>query len=107
MQEHEELKIIEMKSSKLGCYNEKVAICYLMKKGLEVFDSAQTHGAVDLMTFNPLTGETKCWEVKSENYRKANGWRIARSRHKKEWRRKIHMIYVDKDQTCREGVMRK
>ena len=95
-----------IKRSKLGCYNEKVAILYLMRKGLEVFDSAQTHGTVDLMTFNPLTGETKCWEVKSENYR-YNGQRIARTRRKKEWRRKIHMMYVDKDQTCREGVMRK
>ena len=44
-----------MKPNKLGCYNEKVAILYLMKKGLEVFDSVQTHGTVDLMTFNPST----------------------------------------------------
>ena len=95
-----------MKRSKLGWYNEKIAVCYLMKKELEVFDSQQTHGTVDLMTFNPLTGEAKCWEVKSENYRH-NGQRIARTRRNKKWRRKIHMLYVDKDQTCREGIMRK
>ena len=29
-----------MKKNRKGCYNEKIAICYLMAKGLDVFDSA-------------------------------------------------------------------
>ena len=99
-----------MKKSKLGCFNEKVAILYLMKQGLDVFDSQQTHGTVDIMTFDPKTGRIKAWEVKSENYYLSGprkGKRITRTRRNKRWRRKIHMLYVDKDETCREGKMRK
>ena len=44
-----------MKKNRKGCYSEKVAICYLMAKGLDVFDSCQTNGAVDLITFDPDT----------------------------------------------------
>ena len=56
-----------MKKNRKGCYNEKIAVCYLMAKGLDVFDSCQTNGTVDLITFNPNTGEVQCWEVKTEN----------------------------------------
>jgi len=48
-----------MNKNRKGCLSEKIAICYLMKKGLDVFDSCQTNGAVDLLTFDPKTGESK------------------------------------------------
>jgi len=85
-----------MKKNRKGCYSEKVAICYLMEKGLDVFDSCQTNGVVDLITFDPDTGETKCWEVKTENFRLSGN---------KKFKSIIHLLYVH-DGKCREGKKR-
>ena len=57
---------------------------------------------------NPETGETKCWEVKTENYRLSGpkkGSRIGRNRRNTKFTDIINMIYVDlKTQEVREGV---
>ena len=94
-----------MKKNRKGCLSEKIAICYLMKKGLDVFDSCQTNGAVDLLTFNPKTGETKCWEVKTENYR-SNGRPISRGRRDKRFSKIINMLYVKENGDVREGYFK-
>ena len=96
-----------MNKSRRGTLSEKIAICYFVEKGLDVFDSCQCTGPVDLITFNPATGEIKCWEVKSENFRLTGpkkGCRIARARHNKKFTKIINMIYVDKKGKIREGL---
>ena len=96
-----------MNLNRTGTLSEKRAICYFVEQGLDVFDSSQDTGPVDMITFNPNTGETKCWEVKSENYRLTGpkkGSRICRNRRNIKFTKIIHMIYVDKDGTIREGV---
>ena len=96
-----------MNSNRIGTLSEKRAICYFVEQGLDVFDSSQDTGPVDMITFNPNTGETKCWEVKSENYRLTGpkkGSRICRNRRNIKFTKIIHMIYVDKDGKIREGV---
>ena len=98
-----------MNKSRRGTLSEKIAICYFVEKGLDVFDSCQCTGPVDLITFDPTTGEIKCWEVKSENFRLTGpkkGNRISRCRRNKKFTKIIHMIYVDKDGTIREGTRR-
>lgn len=93
--------------NRTGTLSEKRAICYFVEQGLDVFDSCQNTGPVDMITFNPNTGETKCWEVKSENYRLTGvkkGNRISRGRRNKKFTKIIHMIYVDKNGSIREGV---
>jgi hypothetical protein len=96
-----------LNSNRIGTLSEKRAICYFVEQGLDVFDSCQDTGPVDMITFNPVTGETKCWEVKSENYRLTGpkkGTRIGRNRRNIKFTKIIHMIYIDKDGTIREGV---
>ena len=96
-----------MNPNRVGTLSEKRAICYFVEQGLDVFDSCQDTGAVDMITFNPKTGETKCWEVKSENYRLTGikkGNCISRSRRNIKFTKIIHMIYVAKDGTIREGT---
>lgn len=98
-----------MNKNRKGCLSEKIAICYLMKKGLDVFDSCQTNGAVDLLTFNPKTGETKCWEVKTENYRlsgKRKGSAISRGRRNTKFSKIINMLYVKENGDVREGYFK-
>ena len=93
--------------NRTGTLSEKRAICHFVEQGLDVFDSCQDTGPVDMITFNPNTGETKCWEVKSENYRLTGvkkGNRISRRRRNKKFTKIIHMIYVDKNGSIREGV---
>ena len=95
-----------MNKSRRGTLSEKIAICYFVEKGLDVFDSCQCTGPVDLITFNPTTGKIKCWEVKSENFRLTGpkkGCRIARTRRNKKFTKIINMIYVDKTGKIREG----
>ena len=95
-----------MDKNRQGCLSEKRAICYFVEKGLDVFDSCQDTGAVDLITFNPDTGEVKCWEVKTENYRLTGpqkGWRIGRPRRDKRFTKIINMLYVDRNGEIREG----
>jgi hypothetical protein len=94
-----------MKKNRKGCYNEKIAICYLMAKGLDVFDSCQTNGAVDLITFNPDTGDVQCWEVKTENFRLSGnkkGVPISRGLRNKKFKSIINLLYVHNGK-CREG----
>ena len=55
-----------MSPNRIGTLSEKKAICYFVEQGLDVFDSCQDTGPVDMVTFNPGTGETKCWEVKTK-----------------------------------------
>ena len=96
-----------MNPNRIGTLSEKKAICYFVEQGLDVFDSCQDTGAVDMITFNPKTGETKCWEVKSENFRLSGikkGNRISRGRRNIKFTKIIHMIYVAKDGTIREGT---
>ena len=98
-----------MNQNRKGCLSEKTAIVYFLKKGLDVFDSCQTNGAVDLMTFDPITGESKAWEIKTENFRLSGpkkGTRIARPRRNTKFTKIIHMLYVHED-VCREGKMRR
>ena len=98
---------MSMNPNRIGTLSEKRAICYFVEQGLDVFDSSQDTGPVDMITFNPETGETKCWEVKTENFRLTGpkkGCRIGRNRRNKKFTKIIHMIYVNKDGTIREGV---
>jgi hypothetical protein len=96
-----------MNQNRKGCLSEKIALVYLLKKGLDVFDSCQPYGAVDLLTFNPATGETKAWEIKTENFRLSGpkkGTRIARPRRDTNFTRIINMLYVNLEtELCREG----
>ena len=99
-----------MNPNRIGTLSEKKAICYFVEQGLDVFDSCQDTGAVDIITFNPITGETKCWEVKSENFRLTGpkkGSRISRPRRDKKLTKLINMIYIDKDGSVREGKRKK
>jgi predicted phage terminase large subunit-like protein len=87
-----------MKKNRKGCYNEKIAICYLMAKGLDVFDSCQTNGAVDLITFNSDTGDVQCWEVKTENFRLSGnkkGVPISRGLRNKKFKSIINLLPPD------------
>ena len=99
-----------MNQNRKGCLSEKIALVYLLKKGLDVFDSCQPYGAVDLLTFDPETGATKAWEIKTENFRLSGpkkGTRIARPRRDTNFTRIINMLYVNLDDgVCREGKMR-
>ena len=95
-----------MKQHRRGTLSEKIAICYFVEKGLDVFDSCQCTGPVDLITFNPYTGEIKCWEVKTENYRltgSRKGVPLSRARRNKKFTKIIHMIYINKEGKIREG----
>ena len=95
-----------MNTNRIGALSEQRIICYFLEKGLDVFDSCQCTGPVDLITFDPTTGEIKCWEVKSENFRLTGpkkGCRIARTRRNKKFTKIINMIYVDKTGKIREG----
>jgi hypothetical protein len=79
-----------------------------MEIGLDVFVSCQTNGVVDLITFDPDTGETKCWEVKTENFRLSGnkkGYAISRGLRNKKFKSIIHLLYVH-DGKCREGKKR-
>jgi len=99
-----------MNKNRRGTLSEKRAICYFIEKGLDVFDSCQDTGTVDMITFDPVTGQTECWEVKSENFRLSGpkkGCRIARTRRNKKFTKIINMIYVDKNGKVREAKKRK
>ena len=94
-----------MNKSRRGTLSEKIAICYFVEKGLDVFDSCQTNGTVDLITFNPDTGEVQCWEVKTENFRLSGnkkGNTISRGLRNKKFKSIINLLYVH-DGECREG----
>ena len=102
--ERKELDIVN--KNKQGCLSEQIAIVYFMKKGLDVFDACQTNGPVDLITFDRDTGQSQCWEVKTENYRYTGpqkGYRIGRTRRDKRFTKIINMLYVDKNGEVREG----
>ena len=95
-----------MKQHRRGTLSEKIAICYFVEKGLDVFDSCQCTGPVDLITFNPNTGQIKCWEVKTENYRltgSRKGVPLSRARRNKKFTKIINMIYINKEGKIREG----
>ena len=98
-----------MNSNKIGAISEQRVICYFLEKGLDVFYSCQDTGPVDLITFNTTTGEVKCWEVKTENYRLSGpkkGNPISRRRRNKNFTKIIDMIYVNKKGKIREGLRR-
>ena len=98
-----------MNSNKIGAISEQRVICYFLENGLDVFYSCQDTGPVDLITFNTATGEVKCWEVKTENYRLSGpkkGNPISRRRRNKNFTKIIDMIYVNKKGKIREGWRR-
>ena len=102
--ERKELDTVD--KNRQGCLSESIAIVYFMKKGLDVFKSFQTNGPVDLITFDRDTGQSQCWEVKTENYRLSGpkkGSRIGRPRRDKRFTKIINMLYVDKNGEVREG----
>ena len=95
-----------MNTNRIGALSEQRIICYFLEKGLDVFDSCQCMGPVDLITFNPETGQIKCWEVKSENFRLSGpkkGNPISRVRRNKKFTKIIDMIYINKEGKIREG----
>ena len=99
-----------MKSNKRGAISEQQAVLYLLREGVDVFTNCQHTGPEDMITFNPETGETKCWEVKTENYRLTGpkkGTAIGRSRRDTRFTKIIHMLYVHKNGNVREGTRRK
>ena len=96
-----------MKTNRRGAISEQQAVLYLLKEGLDVFLSCQDTGAVDLMTFDPETGEARLWEVKTENYRLSGprkGDPIGRTRRDIRFTKIIHMLYVDKNGEIRKGT---
>ena len=86
-----------MNSNKIGAISEQRVISYFLEKGLDVFYSCQDTGPVDLITFNTTTGEVKCWEVKTENYRLSGpkkGNPISRRRRNKNFTKIIINIFM-------------
>jgi Holliday junction resolvase-like predicted endonuclease len=82
-----------------GCYAENLAICFLQEKNYFVFKGCQTQSAVDLVAVDPLTFETKLFDVKAENKRK-DGSSISRVPRIKN--KNIQIIKVDLEQKkCR------
>lgn len=49
----------------MGAYSELLACAHLLAKGLQVFRNVAAHGPADLITLDPVTGETIKWDVKS------------------------------------------
>ncbi len=91
-----------------GTISESIVTTYFLRKGLHVFTNVSRSGPVDMITFNSDTGDTKLWEVKTENYRLSGpkkGSRIGRNRRNKKFTKIINMIYVDLETLkIREGV---
>tara|TARA_R100000654_G_C2590333_1_gene113145 strand:+ start:59 stop:391 length:333 start_codon:yes stop_codon:yes gene_type:complete len=91
-----------------GAISESTVTTYFLRKGLHVFSNTSRSGPVDLITFNPDTGERQCWEVKTENYRLSGpkkGSRIGRRRRNTKFTDIINMVYVDLEtHAVREGI---
>lgn len=82
-----------------GCYAENLAVCWLQQNNFFVYKSCQTHTAVDLVAVDPVTFETRLFDVKVENYRK-DGSIISRVPRIKK--KNIEIIKVDLDKKlCR------
>ena len=75
-----------------GCYAENLAVCFLQEKNYFVFKGCQTQSAVDLVAVDPITFETKLFDVKAENKRK-DGTSISRVPRIKN--KNIRIIKVD------------
>lgn len=75
-----------------GCYAENLAVCFLQEKNYFVFKGCQTQSAVDLVAVDPITFETRLFDVKAENKRK-DGSSISRVPRIKN--KNIRIIKVD------------
>ena len=75
-----------------GCFAENLAICWLQENNYFVFTGCQTHSAVDLVAVDPVTFETRLFDVKVENKRK-DGSSISRVPRIKN--KNIEIIKVD------------
>jgi len=75
-----------------GCYAENLAVCFLQEKNYFVFKGCQTQSAVDLVAVDPITFETRLFDVKAENKRK-DGSSISRVPRIKN--KNIQIIKVD------------
>ena len=95
-----------MKPNLKGCYNENKAVCYFQEKGFEVFKKCQTNGIMDLITFDPETGQVQGWDVKTGNRRK-DGTKIARSVRNKNFKDLVRLLYVYDNGTVLEAVTRR
>ena len=82
-----------------GCYAENLAICWLQENNYFVFKACQTQSAVDLIAVDPITFQTRLFDVKVQNYRKDGSYinRVPRIKGKN-----IQIILVDlKAKKCR------
>ena len=75
-----------------GCFAENLAVCFLQEKNYFVFKGCQTQSAVDLVAVDPITFETRLFDVKAENKRK-DGSSISRIPRIKN--KNIQIIKVD------------
>jgi Holliday junction resolvase-like predicted endonuclease len=75
-----------------GCFAENLAVCFLQEKNYFVFKGCQTQSAVDLVAVDPITFETRLFDVKAENKRK-DGSSISRVPRIKN--KNIEIIKVD------------
>ena len=75
-----------------GCFAENLAVCFLQEKNYFVFKGCQTQSAVDLVAVDPITFETRLFDVKAENKRK-DGSSISRVPRIKN--KNIRIIKVD------------
>jgi len=75
-----------------GCFAENLAVCFLQEKNYFVFKGCQTQSAVDLIAVDPITFETRLFDVKAENKRK-DGSSISRIPRIKN--KNIQIIKVD------------
>ena len=75
-----------------GCYAENLAVCWLQENNFFVFKGCQTQSAVDLVAVDPITFETRLFDVKAENKRK-DGSSISRVPRIKN--KNIQIIKVD------------
>lgn len=76
----------------IGCLCENIAVCWLQEQGYFVFKGCQTQSAVDLVAVDPITFETRLFDVKVENKRK-DGSSISRVPRIKN--KNIQIIKVD------------
>lgn len=87
-----------------GCYAENIAVCWLQEQGYFVFKGCQTQSAVDMVAVDPVTFETRLFDVKVENTR-SDGTTISRMPRVKG--KNIELIKVDlKTKKCRIPIRR-
>lgn len=87
-----------------GCMAENFAIYHYQKKGFYVFKACQTNGAVDFITVCPRTYNVKCYDVKTNRYRK-NGTKIHSVARTKKGN--IQVVYYEKGKIIESKPRRK